>query len=282
MSSWSCFNCTFENAPDMPMCELCGTVKESTWWKCADCDFARNHPSSDRCLGSGCGKRRVAEFISWKHEKKVAPAPARPEIKVQEVEDYVCPVPTGILPDIVRVHLIGRKCTCKGCLRNREVLAKFAREFIGDIRTAHADHIGKPGTFFRCVAMKAPEFIDIETLKRLNRDYGNDERRISLMADRMLRPSTKTKMIFNQRDSSYKITCPSCECEHDLRSAELNCRVLRCGDIPDQHIKFTELTKVIKAGNLAYNNGCLRGIAFVKEGGDYFAYTTDLNDFIIP
>lgn len=283
MSSWSCFNCTFENAAVMPACEICGTVKESTWWKCVDCNFARNSPSSELCLNSGCGKRRVAEFISRKPEMKSAPAPtpARPEIKVQEVEEYVCPVPIQILPLPVRLRLIGQQCTCKGCLRNRAILATFAREFVGDVKTACAGHIGKPGTFFRCDRQKAPDFINTDTVKALVQDIGFPKDKIALMANRMSQYPVKTKMIYDQSKDAYKIICPSCACDHDIDRSQMNCRVIRCGT-NEQHETFENLTKSIKDGTLPFAFGCLRGIAFVKESDDYFAYATDLNDFIIP
>ena len=282
MSSWSCFNCTFENAALMPACELCGTVKESTWWKCVDCNFARNSPSSELCLNSGCGKRRVAEFVSRKPEMKSAPAPTpvRPEIKVQEDEKYVCPIPSHLIPDKILFHMVGRQCTCKGCLRNRATFAKFASEFRGDIKTATKDHLsGKK--LFRCANFKNREFIDVATVRRLNQEIGNDEARIREMEVNLAKYPTKTKMILNPATEEFLITCPHCAWKEEMSIKHLNSKMVRCGGSVSQHATFKQIDALIKNG-LSFSYGCLRGIAFLEEEGEYFAHGADLDDLVFP
>jgi hypothetical protein len=273
MSSWSCFNCTFENASAMPMCEMCGTVKESAWWKCVDCNFARNSPSSELCLNSGCGKRRVAEFAP-------APTHVRPEIKVQEVEAYVCPIPSHLLSEKMFHRMVGNQCTCNGCLRNRATFAKFASEFRGDIKTATKDHLsGKK--LFRCAHFKKIEFIDFNTIRRLNQEYGNDEARIREMEVNLAKYPTKTKMIYNPATEEFLITCPHCGWKDDMERKYLNSKMARCGASVDQHATFKQIDTRIKNG-MSFTNGCLRGIAFLEEEGGYFAHGADLDDLVFP
>ena len=282
MSSWSCFNCTFENASAMSMCEMCETVKESTWWKCVDCNFARNSPSSELCLNSGCGKRRVAEFISRKPEMKVAPAPTpvRPEIKVQEVEAYVCPIPSRLLSEKMFHRMVGNQCTCNGCLRNRATFAKFASEFNGDIKTATKDHLsGKK--LFRCAHFKKIEFIDFSTIRRLNQEIGNDEARIREMEVNLAKYPTKTKMILNRATEEFLITCPHCAWRTSMNIYQLNSKMVRCGGTVDQHATFKQIDTCIKNG-MSFTDGCLRGIAFLEEEGGYFAHGADLDDLVFP
>ena len=282
MSSWSCFNCTFENAALMPACEMCGTVKESTWWKCADCNFARNSPSSELCLNSGCGKRRVAEFVSWKPEMKSAPAPApaKPEIKVQEVEEYVCPIPSRLISEKMYFRMVGLQCTCTGCLRNRATFANFASEFSGDIKTATKGHLsGKK--LFRCANFKNREFIDFATVRRMNQEMGIDEARIREMEVNLSKYPTKTKMIPNPETKEFHIICPHCAWKSKMDIDQLNSKMVRCGGTVDQHATFKQIDALIKNG-MSFTDGCLRGIAFLEEEGEYFAHGADLDDLVFP
>jgi hypothetical protein len=167
-------------------------------------------------------------------------------------------------------------------MKNREILEKFAREFIGDVKNAIPDHFSGR-KFFRCASMKKFEFIDFEIVRRLNQELGVEMDRIREMCANLSKYPTKTKMIRVSPDpnnGTFFITCPHCAWKGDMDIKQLNSKMVRCGGTLPQHATFEQIHHMIKSGQVTYSEGCLRGIAFLEEEGEYYAHAADLNDFI--